>query len=74
MNFYAFVPDKNGYSPVGTEGRHLIHNLKTIAGAMRRARRYLGTEQYVLYSYTNFYDNKTFTLRYNGTNTTPKLG
>jgi len=58
MKFYAYKPTKDGGEPLGTSGRTLFE-LKTVAGAHRRARSVLGP-RYRLFRYTNFYDNKTF--------------
>ena len=58
MKFYAYRPTKDGKEPLGTSGK-LLFELETIGGAHKRARRYLGTT-YMLFRYTNFYDDKTF--------------
>lgn len=58
MKFYAYKPTSSGGEPMGTEHK-LLFELKTIAGAHRRARRYLG-KSYRLYTYTNFYADRTF--------------
>lgn len=59
MKFYAYIPDKNDNEPLGTEGK-LLFELKTINGAIKRCEKYL--KVYRLYTYTNFYDDKTFRL------------
>ena len=58
MKFYAYIPRKDGSEPLGTEKR-LLFQLKTVAGAHSRARRILGPK-YRLFTYANFYDNRTF--------------
>jgi len=58
MKFYAYKPDKNGYEPTGSSDR-ILFELKTKAGAIRRARRVLGLTAKV-FAYHNFYDNLTF--------------
>lgn len=58
MKFYAYAPTKDGKEPLGTANRTLFE-LKTVAGAHRRVRKYLGP-RYMLFRYTNFYDDKTF--------------
>lgn len=63
MNFYAYEPDKNGNEPMGTEGR-VLFELKTTRGAIRRAFRRFSGRPFRLYKYTNFYNDKTFTLIY----------
>ena len=60
MKFYAYKPDENGDEPLGTSHR-LLFELKTKAGANRRAKRLLGND-YVLMLYQNFYFKKSFTL------------
>jgi hypothetical protein len=56
--FYAYKPDKSGREPLGTSGRTLFE-LKTVDGAKNRAKKMLGSG-YKLYTYTNFYNDKTF--------------
>lgn len=60
MKFYAYAP-KDGKEPMGTD-RKLLFELKSIKGAHRRAQRVLGERygEYVLFTYTNFYNDKTF--------------
>lgn len=58
MKFYAYKPDSNGNEPMGTSGR-ILFELKTVRGAIRRARRMLGNNIKVFH-YTNFYNGKTF--------------
>ena len=66
MKFYAYKPRTDGIdhggptgnAPMGTEGQ-LLFELKTKAGAIRRARRLLGSS-FVLFTYWNFYDDATF--------------
>lgn len=60
MQFYAYIPREDGSVPVGTEKQYLFE-LKTIAGAIRRCTRVMGGT-FVLLSYRNFYDNKTFSF------------
>ena len=64
--YYAFKPRTDGVNhggpmglaPMGTVGNHL-YELKTDAGAIRRARRLLGATARV-FRYWNFYDDATF--------------
>jgi len=57
--FYAYIPTKDGKEPMGTTNKLIMYDLKTARGAHRRARKYLGSK-YLLFRYTNFYDDKTF--------------
>jgi len=68
MKFYAYIPrkgnfyaghPKTGDSPMGTENQ-LMFELKTVAGAHRRARGVFKSKPYKLFRYSNFYDEKTF--------------
>ena len=38
MKFYAYIPDKNGDEPLGTENR-ILFELKTTQGAIKRSSR-----------------------------------
>lgn len=58
--FYAFLPDKNGKEPNGTDNRTTF-KLKTCKGAIKRAKRVLG-EGCVVYRFTNIFDYKTYVL------------
>lgn len=60
MKFYAYIPTASGHCPMGTENR-ILFELKTIRGAIKRCNRTLGNV-WVLFRYTNFYDNKTFSF------------
>lgn len=42
MLYYAYVPNKKGNEPLGTENKLIMRDLKTDRGAIRRALRYLG--------------------------------
>jgi len=65
MKFYAYIPTDEGREPMGTEHR-TIFELKTIKGAIKHAKRRLGSTNFRLYIYWNFYDNSTFKLVYKG--------
>lgn len=58
MQFYAYKPREDGTAPLGTENK-MLFELKTWAGAIRRARRYLG-ETARVHSYSDFFDDETF--------------
>jgi hypothetical protein len=62
MNFYVYLGDaeldKEG---VGTYGRGVWRDLKTLKGAIRRAKRYWPGKTFTIYSFTgSFYDNSNF--------------
>ena len=64
MNFYVYnsvVP--LGKESLGSEGKHIWRDLKTLKGAIRRAESY-GYTEFSIYSFTNVYDDETFKLRY----------
>jgi hypothetical protein len=63
MKFYAYIPTVRGKEPTGSANK-LLFELRTIEGAIRRAKRILNTDNFQLYSYSNFYDNKTFKHHY----------
>jgi hypothetical protein len=58
MKFYAYKPELDGREPLGTANR-ILFELKTIAGAKRKAAKLLGPSA-KLFTYWNFYDQKTF--------------
>lgn len=60
MKFYAYIPNKDGSEPTGTSKR-LLFELKTRQGARRRVRKYLGNNAILCY-YTNWYDERTYTI------------
>lgn len=56
--YYAYKPTAQGWEPTGTMEK-MLFELKTDAGAIRRAHRFYGSTAFV-FAYTNFYDDKTF--------------
>lgn len=61
MQFYVYKGDaKLGSEGLGTEGRHIWRDLKTLRGAINRAKRYMPGETFTVYSFRNFYDDSTF--------------
>ncbi len=61
MNFYVY--NKNiplGQEQCGTEGRHVLENctIRKVTNLINR----LQYKHYSIYSFTNFYDDKTFKL------------
>ena len=62
MQFYAYKGQYLlGAEPCGTEHKAIWRDLKTIRGAINRAKSAWGSF-YRIYSFTNFYDNSTFKL------------
>lgn len=68
MKFYAYIPrkghfyagdPKTGDAPPGTDNQ-LLFELKTVAGAHRRAKSVFKSKPYKLFRYTNFYNEDTF--------------
>ena len=70
MNFYAYfvsgeINDKTFTDePLGTDNRMIWKDLKTVHGAVSRIQEYLKAQEkgWKIFSFTNFYDNKTFKL------------
>jgi hypothetical protein len=64
MKFYGYIGNYDlGCEPLGTEGRHL-KELKTLAGAIKHFKQWFNNKPFKLYTYHNFYDDKTFKLTY----------
>jgi hypothetical protein len=59
VKFYAYIPDKQNNEPLGTFNRALFE-LKTVKGAIKKCKNNFKTDNFRLFSYTNFYDDKTF--------------
>ena len=57
MQFYVHAGSEE---PTGTEGRFIWRDLKTRGGAIRRARRIFKGRPFSLYTFTDFYDGRTF--------------
>lgn len=61
MAFYAYLGDAElGSEQVGSSGRMIIPELKTVKGAIRRCNKYWSGKEFRVYSYTDFYDERTF--------------
>lgn len=64
MNFYAYLPDKDGSEPCGTDNRIVSKNeYKTLSSFMRyRLIPYYSNNfnLFKVFTFTNFYDDKTF--------------
>jgi hypothetical protein len=64
QNFYAYKGDAElGHESCGTENRHVWKDLKTLRGAIARMDDY-GYKSFQIYTFTDFYDEKTFKLVY----------
>lgn len=64
MNFYVYneaVP--LGKETLGSFGKHIWRDLKTLRGAIKRAESY-GWKEFSIYSFTNIYDDNTFKFLY----------
>jgi len=64
INIYVYKGrSKLGKEPLGSDGRAIWRDLKTVAGGIRRARRIWGHD-FSLFTFTNFFNDDTFTRRY----------
>lgn len=72
LNLYAYIPNEDGRPPLGSEGNWIIRDLKTVKGAIRRIRTNpnWANTPFVIQTFTNFYDDRTFKTVY--TNTPPR--
>jgi phage terminase large subunit-like protein len=62
MNFYCYNQNVElGKEKLGSDGKAIIRDLKTLKGVVNRLEKY-GWKEYRIYSFTNFYDDKTFQL------------
>lgn len=67
MQFYSYItetPDAPGLTddPIAGDRRVIEWDLKTTRGAVARRRRLWEGKSFKVFSFTNFYDNKTFRL------------
>lgn len=62
--FYAYVPDSRGEEPCGGTNKVIIKDLKTARGALNRCLKAFKEKPFRLYTFTNFYNEDTFTLIY----------
>jgi len=61
MQFYVYTGDHElGQEGTGSEGRGIWHDLKTLRGAINRAKRYWPGQTFTVYRFSNFYDDSTF--------------
>ncbi len=62
MYFYAYNSNVQlGSENLGSDGKVIWRDLKTTRSALARLRK-LGWNQWSLYTFTNFYDSRTFCL------------
>lgn len=69
MEFYAYITLNPGCEsmndePLGSMGRMIIREYKTVRGAVNKCKRLWEGKSFKVYSFTNFYDDKTFKLKY----------
>jgi len=67
MNFYSYTtetPNMPGLAdePLGSGGRAIISDLKTVRGAVNRMKKVSPGKNFKVFAFTNFYDDKTFRL------------
>jgi len=67
MNFYSYTtetPNTPGLAdePLGSGGRSIVRDLKTVRGAVNRMKQTWPDKSFKVFSFTNFYDDKTFRL------------
>jgi len=65
MGFYVYKGNEElGNEKLGTSGRMLWRDLKTTRGAIRRARSIFKGKPFMIYTFSNFYNDNTFSLVY----------
>jgi hypothetical protein len=67
MQFYSYVtenPKAFGLTddPLGTMGKSIDRDLKTVNGVVRRLRRAWPGRSFKVFTFTNFYDERTYRL------------
>ena len=67
MQFYSYVtetPFADGQSdePLGTSGRSIDRDLRTLRGVVRRLQKAWPGKSFKVFTFTNFYDDRTFRL------------
>jgi hypothetical protein len=65
--FYSYItdtPNTPGLTDegVGTEQRFIVRDLKTVRGVVNRVQRARPGKSFKVFTFTNFYDDKTFRL------------
>ncbi len=66
MNLFAYIPREDGTPPLGTFDNWIIRDLKTVKGAVARIRKNprWAHKPFVIQTFTNLYDDKTFKTVY----------
>lgn len=67
MQFYSYftdTPSAPGMTdePFGSDGRFIDRDLKTLRGVVARIQKARPGKSFKVFSFTNFYDDKTFRL------------
>ena len=67
MQFYSYITDEPHApgmidEPVGSDGRFIDRDLKTVRGVVNRIRTARPGKSFKVFSFTNVYDNNTFRL------------
>lgn len=67
MQFYSYVtktPNAPGMEdePIGSDGRSIDRDLRTVRGVVNRLKRAWPDKSFKVFSFTNFYNDKTFRL------------
>ena len=67
MQFYSYITDEPRApgmidEPVGSDGRFIDRDLKTVRGVVNRIRKARPGKSFKVFTFTNFYDNNTFRL------------
>ena len=65
MQFYSFVSENPYFEgmidePLGTAGRSIDRDLKTLRGVVNRLKRAWPGKSFKVFTFTNFYDDKGF--------------
>ena len=65
MNYYVYNELVTlGKESCDTQGKMIIRDLKTLQGVINRAKSVFADTGFMVYSFTNFYNDSTFTLRH----------
>ena len=65
--FYTYLTDEPQApgmldEPIGSDGRFIDRDLKTVRGVVNRIKRARPGKSFKVFSFTNFYDDRTFRL------------